>query len=326
MVVVAAGNSSTNPGYTADPYVVAVSATDSADAKASWSNYGNYIDFAAPGVGIWTTTRGGSFSAVSGTSFASPTTAAVVALTMAVNPKLAPAEVEAVLQSTVNDLGTAGWDPSFGYAGSTRQRRHQGRHQHARDTQAPAVAVSSPTAGSTVQGLVPVNATATDNYGVMKVELYVNGTLKATDTIAPYQFSWDTTGLANGSANVSAKAYDAASNQGLSTSVTVQVANGLNDTVPPQTRINSPTAGAAVSGTVALSASATDNVQVTLVSLYVDGRLVCSGATSAACSWSTRKATPGSHSVSATAKDAAGNTSSALVSVTIASTTTTKRR
>ena len=327
LVVVAAGNSSANPGYAADPYVIAASATDSADAKAGWSNYGNYVDFAAPGVGIWTTTRGGGYGAVSGTSFASPTTAAVVALTMAANPKLGPAEVEAVLQATVNDLGTAGWDPNFGYGRvNAANAVTKAATSTPGDTQAPAVAVSSPTAGSTVQGLVPVNVTATDNYGVMKVELYVNGALKATDTTAPYQFSWDTTGLANGSANVSAKAYDAASNQGLSTSVMVQVANGLNDTVPPQTRINSPTAGAAVSGTVALSASATDNVQVTLVSLYVDGRLVCSGATSAACSWSTRKATPGSHSVSATAKDAAGNTSSALVSVTIASTTTTKRR
>ena len=108
LTVVAAGNSSTNPGYADSPYIISVSATDSSDNKASWSNYGAYVDVAAPGVGIWTTTNGGGYGAVSGTSFSSPMTAGVVALMMAANPGLSPADLESALKSSADDLGAAG--------------------------------------------------------------------------------------------------------------------------------------------------------------------------------------------------------------------------
>lgn len=93
------------------------------------------------------------------------------------------------------------------------------------DTTAPTVSVTSPTAGSTVSGTVSINATASDNVGVSKVEFYVDGSLRSTDTTAPYSWSWNTTTFANSSHTIVAKAYDAANNMGTSGNVTVTVNN-----------------------------------------------------------------------------------------------------
>ena len=316
VVVVAAGNQSTDPGTANDPYLITASATGSNDLKASWSNYGNLVDVAAPGVGIWTTTRGGTYSAVSGTSFASPTTAAVAALVMAANPALLAAEVEAVLQNSADDLGTVGRDPYYGYGRVNAARAVSLATQTvARDTLAPAVAIGAPVTGSTVQGVVNVDVTATDNYGVLRVDLYAGATLVASDTTAPYAFSWDTSGLAAGSSvTLTAKAYDATGNVGISAGVAVKI-GGATDTIPPVVTLTNPRAGATVSGVVTLAASATDNVKLSSVSLYADGRLMCTAAASVSCDWSTRRLRTGSHTVTATAKDAAGNQASKSVTV-----------
>ncbi len=62
VVAVAAGNSGTNPGYSNNPYMISVSATNNSDQKTSWSSYGSYVDVSAPGAGIWTTSRGGGYA------------------------------------------------------------------------------------------------------------------------------------------------------------------------------------------------------------------------------------------------------------------------
>ncbi|MBI4086059.1 MAG: hypothetical protein HY433_02350, partial [Candidatus Liptonbacteria bacterium] len=89
------------------------------------------------------------------------------------------------------------------------------------DTISPAVSITSPANGATVSGWVAVNADATDNVGVAKVEFYVDGALKATDQAIPYSFSWLTPLF--GSHALTAKAYDAAGNVGQSSTVTVNV-------------------------------------------------------------------------------------------------------
>ncbi len=93
------------------------------------------------------------------------------------------------------------------------------------DTTPPTTTITAPTAGSTVSGTLNVTATAGDNIGVTKVEFYVDGVLKSTDTSAPYSFSWDTTTVANGARALVTKAYDASGNVGTSTTVTVTVSN-----------------------------------------------------------------------------------------------------
>ena len=80
LLTVAAANYSQDPGWPDLPGIIAVSATSSSDSLASFSNFGAFVDVAAPGVSIRTTYSSGSYGNASGTSFASPVTAGVVAL------------------------------------------------------------------------------------------------------------------------------------------------------------------------------------------------------------------------------------------------------
>jgi hypothetical protein len=149
--------------------------------------------------------------------------------------------------------------------------------------------------------------------------LLVNGVVVATDTSAPFAFSWDSTAYANGNATLVVRGSDAAGNVGSSAAVTVSIANQVAaDTVPPVVSLKNPANGAVVSGTVSITVSATDNAGAAGLrqSLYVDGALVASGTGgSLSYSWNTRKAASGAHSIKAVATDAAGNSSSTTVTV-----------
>src|SRR3989344_3567658 len=99
------------------------------------------------------------------------------------------------------------------------------------DTTLPTISITSPASGATVSGTTNINATASDNIGVTKVEFYVDGVLKSTDTTSPYSYSWDTT---NGGAHacngahthsLTAKAYDAAGNSKTSGAILVNMNN-----------------------------------------------------------------------------------------------------
>ena len=330
VVTASAGNDGTQMSYTPSNYVTTVTATDSADNFASFSSSGNYVDVAAPGVSIWTTTAGGGYAALSGTSGSAPLTAGVYALMLAANPKLAPATLDNILFSTAADLGAPGYDIYYGWgrvnaaaAVATAQQTTVG------DTTAPTVSIGSPSAGGTVSGLVPVDVTATDNVGVTRVELWVNGALYASDIASPYGFSWDTTTLQDGSNSLQAKAYDAAGNMGASSSLTLTVAN---DTIAPTVTISSPSNGAVVSGSVAINVSASDNKKVAQISLLIDGKQVALSYSAAlSYTWSlstttttsrknkrsTTLASGSTHTIQAIATDPAGNKGSASVTVTV---------
>ncbi|MBN1329866.1 MAG: caspase family protein [Candidatus Heimdallarchaeota archaeon] len=94
------------------------------------------------------------------------------------------------------------------------------------DTTAPTVSITSPASGATVSGTTTISASASDNVGVTKVEFYIDGSLKGTDTTSPYSYSWVTTGYSDGSHTIYAKAYDAAGNVGTTATRTVTVNNG----------------------------------------------------------------------------------------------------
>lgn len=229
LLFVSAGNNGVNENVSPTNSMIVVSATDTNDVVTSWSSFGSFVSLSAPGAGIWSTSKGGIYQQWSGTSFASPLTAGVAALVMAANPSLDNLSVESLLNATAVDLGSAGRDIYYGYG-----RVNAGAAVAAAvsklvipDTQAPTSSISAPLANATVSGLVPVDVAATDNVGVSRVELKVNGTLVATDTTAPFGFSWDSNGAANGIATLVATAYDVAGNSKASTVVAVNVANAV---------------------------------------------------------------------------------------------------
>ncbi|UUZ85521.1 S8 family peptidase [Paenibacillus sp. P26] len=117
VLIAASGNDNTNrPGYPAAyPEVFAVAAADSNKNKAPFSNYGDYIDVAAPGVSIASTYPHNQYAALSGTSMASPHVTALAALIRSVNPALKNTEVMDIMRKSAMDVGPAGKDPYFGY-------------------------------------------------------------------------------------------------------------------------------------------------------------------------------------------------------------------
>jgi len=193
------------------------------------------------------------------------------------------------------------------------------------DTQPPTVSISAPASGATLTGTVSVTASASDNVGVTKVEFYLDGALKSTDTTSPYAWSFDTTTATNDSHTLSAKAYDAAGNVGTSTGVSVTVSNTTGgDTTPPTTSVTAPANGATVSGTVTVTATGSDNVGVTKMEIYIDGTLRTSNtnATSISYSWNTTTFANGSHTIVSKAYDAANNVgTSATITVTVSNST-----
>lgn len=84
VVVAAAGNEATDrpsyPGCT--PGVIGVGATTQSDGRAGFSNFGECVDIAAPGVDILSAVPGGDYAVWSGTSMAAPHVAGVAALVL----------------------------------------------------------------------------------------------------------------------------------------------------------------------------------------------------------------------------------------------------
>ena len=95
----------------------------------------------------------------------------------------------------------------------------------------PTTQVTAPANNATVSNTVTVTATASDNVGVTSVQIYIDGTLAGSDATSPYTYSWNTTTYANGSHTICSKAYDAAGNFGMSTTVTVTVNNSSNQLI-----------------------------------------------------------------------------------------------
>ena len=286
VVVVAAGNQSGDPGYTDSPYMISVSATTRSDSLADWSNFGNYIDVAAPGQGIWTTHRNGGYSAPSGTSFATPTAAAVVALIMSIDSSLSPDAVEGILETSADDLGPPGFDTRYG---------------HGRINAASAVALAAQ--GQVVDRIPPVVTAPADltveatgaltavALGTATAADAVDGRLSAVPS--------ETGPFAPGAYTIIWSATDSAGNTGTAAQTLV-----LRDTTPPAVTapqdISVQSVGSAVSVSLG-TATASD---------LVDGDLAATPNT-------TGPFAVGTHTVVWTVTDAAGNAGSDTQRVTV---------
>ncbi len=121
ILIAAAGNDNVNTQFYPAAYtnVVSVAATTSSNTKASFSNYGNWIDVSAPGNNIYSTTVGGTYGNKSGTSMASPMVAGLAGLMKSLNPTMPNSDLINCLISTAANIDTQ--NPSYvGQLGSGR--------------------------------------------------------------------------------------------------------------------------------------------------------------------------------------------------------------
>jgi hypothetical protein len=254
-----------------------------------------------------------------GTSFSAPITAAVGALVLSVKPGLTPSALVSLLEKNADDLGAPGYDQYFGYGQVNAYKAVLAAGTATGDTTLPTVALTSPASGSTITGTIQIQGTASDNIGITNIQLFVDNQALSTSSTSPFSFTWNSLNYTNGSHTITVKASDAAGNIG-SASLTVNVNNTIiSDTTPPVVTIVSPILGAILStitGNLQITASVSDNVAVSQVSFYIDNIVKCTDtATPYTCTWNTKKAASGAHTLKVTAWDTSGNFTSATSTV-----------
>ncbi|MCK4478596.1 right-handed parallel beta-helix repeat-containing protein [Candidatus Bathyarchaeota archaeon] len=117
LVIGSAGNNAASMERYPAAYdeVVAVTATDEFDDPAEFTNFGDWVEVAAPGVYIYSTIWDDSYAHMSGTSMSAPHVSGVAALIWSQFPSMSRDQVYAQLRFTVDDLGSSGFDEYYGY-------------------------------------------------------------------------------------------------------------------------------------------------------------------------------------------------------------------
>jgi hypothetical protein len=179
---------------------------------------------------------------------------------------------------------------------------------------APTVAITAPSGGAYATGSVQVTADASAPTGVTQVEFFVDGASIGVDTDEPYAVTWDSTGNTDGPVSLEAVASDANGTDVTSDPIGVTV-----DNTAPAVSISAPADGADVSGTVDISADASDASGLTQVEFFVDG--ISIGVDTDApygAAWDSTVGPNGTYSFTAEATDPVGLvTTSAAVSVSV---------
>ncbi len=247
-VVAAAGNdNSSTVSYPAayDDYVIAVGATRYDETLSYYSNYGASLDLVAPGGDLNVDQNGDGYGDgvlqqtfeqrgrrlswgyyfFQGTSMAAPHIAGVAALVLANGNATTPNEVRSALQESADDLGETGFDETYGW-GLVNAAAALAWTAGPVDN-SPTVSITNPLDGSIVVGTITISADAADDEGVTQVDFYVDGGLIGSDIERPYEISWDSIPISDGSHTISATAIDTVS-QMTTSSVGVTVDN-VND-------------------------------------------------------------------------------------------------
>jgi thermitase len=190
LVAAAAGNDAASTEFfpAAFDEVIAVTATDEYDNPAwflGWwgTNFGDWVELAAPGVDIYSTVWDDSYAYMSGTSMAAPHVVGVAALILSQFPSMTRDQVRLQLRFTADDLGDSGFDDYYGYGRiNARRAVEQGPPDHdllILDWERPRFVEPG--------GLAVVNTTVfnfgTSNETDITVQLLVNGSIVDSATI-----------------------------------------------------------------------------------------------------------------------------------------------
>ncbi|HSL23387.1 MAG TPA: Ig-like domain-containing protein [Vicinamibacterales bacterium] len=182
------------------------------------------------------------------------------------------------------------------------------------DTTPPTVTLWAPT--PPVTGIETVSASAKDYRGIAQVQFFAGATSLGIDTSEPYEATWDTTQLNDGS-QVVLKAV-ATDLTGLTSESTITVLVDHTDRTRPVVAFTAPPPGS-VTGVVELGATASDANGVTQVSFYLGGVTLIGSDTAVPYTvlWDTRPLADGPYTLVARAYDAANNYSDATIDVTV---------
>jgi hypothetical protein len=198
------------------------------------------------------------------------------------------------------------------------------------DKAPPAVSIVAPTPGAVLTGAATLLGTASDNIGVAKIEVAVDGgSYRIASGTTAWSCGLSTTGYADGSHTLTARATDAAGNVA-TTAVSVTFSNAAPppaapaDTTPPAVVIALPSAGSTVNGTAAMSGTATDNTGLAKIEVRVDGGAYqpAAGTNSWSYSLNTTTYPNGAHTIAARATDTSGNVAAASETVNIENSST----
>ncbi|MBN1491135.1 MAG: S8 family serine peptidase [Phycisphaerae bacterium] len=274
LVLASAGNSGMRVDAGETDAVVFVGAVDRQDQLAAFSTHGDFLDLVAPGVNVLTTASGGGYTSLSGTSFSAPLVSGVAALAWSANPDLRPLTIRRILTSTARNLGTPGWNASFGQGcvDAAAAVRSAQLLVEATDSTKPTVMIQSPLNEASISKATPVEVWASDNDAVAEVVLLLNGVAVAADAVRPCSFALDPVRFSTGTHPLTARAFDMAGSWAdASISVTF---GGATDSTRPTVNIISPRDGATVRGIVSIIAEAKGDRSLRWAEILVDDRLI----------------------------------------------------
>jgi Big-like domain-containing protein/galactose oxidase-like protein/Kelch motif protein len=162
----------------------------------------------------------------------------------------------------------------------------------------PAAKIMAPINAATVAGTVNVFTAVSAQ--VVWINVYVDGSYLASSP--PYNFSWNSTKVANGTHTISIRAFNSSSSQVGSDSISVNVANGTSTGSGP-VKITAPSNGATVSGTVTITTQMDSSA--VWENIYIDGSYFASSPPST-FSWNSTTVANGAHTISAKAFNGSG--------------------
>jgi subtilisin family serine protease/fibronectin type 3 domain-containing protein len=341
MVMVAAAGNNNGDALDHSPSsadrAIAVAATDYADRKAGFSNWGEKIDVAAPGVDTLSTravvnpmctasrTVGGKYCRVSGTSMATPHVAGLAALLWAEKPSLKNEEVRQIIRGGTDDLGTVGKDKNFGYG-----RINASNSMSLSATRPLAPIITTPSSRTTIAGASYeiYGGVPGPNFSSYKIEAG-KGRLPTSWTVLVSSTNQvnsgllatvNTTSLSDGAYIIRITATNASGKKYQFQVHDVEIDNQDDD---PTVYISSPRNGDAIAGTSYVYAVATDDIGVSKVELHVDGVLAGTFSlyysTTYRYRWDTTSVADGSRTLIAKAYDTGGHiVGSSPITVTVA--------